>query len=198
VIIDPWNAAARDDKQSDYSDTFNALRAILPTGPDKPALGIVAHTRKPQANEKRTGGTVLMHLLAGSYLLTSVPRSIFIMVPGTSDEADDSVVWFNPKNSNGEKAPRSAWYRTGCGFTLAADFDWAEFDKAPDERKTVRLEHLKEVFGDEEKALELKDAAHALAAVAGISEGAAYNALKLDGKWARHLSREGKKTTFKP
>ena len=198
VILDPWSAAAKDDKQRDYCETFNALRDLLPTGRDKPALGIVAHTRKPQLNEKRTGGTGLMHLLAGSYVLTSVPRSIFIMVRGTEDETDNSVVWFNPKNSNGENAPRSAWHRTGSGFTPAPDFEWAEFDKAPNERKTVRLEHLSEVFEGGDKHLELNDAKHALAALVGITEGAAYNALKPGGKWAAHLSREEKIITFKP
>jgi hypothetical protein len=94
--------------QRDYVETFNALRDLLPTGADKPALGVIAHTRKPQPNEKRTGGTGLMHLLSGSYILTSVPRCIFIMTRGTQDETDDSVVFFNPKNSNGENAPRSA------------------------------------------------------------------------------------------
>ena len=84
VIFDPWNAAAHDDKQRDYVETFDALRNLLPTGADKPALGIVAHTRKPQPNEKRTGGTGLMHLLSGSYILTSVPRCIFIMTRGSS------------------------------------------------------------------------------------------------------------------
>jgi hypothetical protein len=198
VILDPWNAAAKDDKQRDYCETFDALRNLLPTGKDKPALGIVAHTRKPAMNEKRTGGTGLMHLLAGSYILTSVPRSIFIMVRGTEDETDNSVVWFNPKNSNGENAPRLAWHRMGSGFTPAMDFDWTEFDKPPNERKTVTLEHLREIFDGGNKRLELKDAAHALATLADIKGGAAYNALNADGKWKAHLSREGKFITFKP
>lgn len=116
VIIDPWNAAARDEKQRDYSETFDAIRAILPKGKDKPALGIVAHTRKPKPDEKRTGGSGLMHLLAGSYVLTSVPRAIFVMVRGNSDEADDSVVWFNPKNSNGPCCERTAWERGRKGL----------------------------------------------------------------------------------
>jgi RecA-family ATPase len=64
VILDPWNAAVKDDKQHDYSEAFDALRALLPKGDARPALGIVAHTRKPKADEKRTGGTGLMHLLA--------------------------------------------------------------------------------------------------------------------------------------
>jgi hypothetical protein len=86
VIFDPLNAAARDDKQRDYVETFDALRDLLPTGADKPALGIIAHTRKLQSNEKRTGGTGLMHLLSGSYILTSVPRCIFIMTRGTQEK----------------------------------------------------------------------------------------------------------------
>jgi hypothetical protein len=89
VIFHPWNATAHDDKQRDYVETFDALRNLLPTGSDKPALDIIAHTRKPQPNDKRTGGTGLMRLLSGSYILTSVPRCIFIMTRGSQDETDD-------------------------------------------------------------------------------------------------------------
>jgi hypothetical protein len=197
VILDPWNAAARDDKQRDYSETFDALRNLLPTGPDKPALGIVAHTRKPQANEKRTGGTGLMHLLSGSYVLTSVPRSVFVMVRGSDDEANDSVVWCNPKNNNGPLAERSAWHRQENGFPADNDFDWKEFDKPPDKRAVVRLEHLAEIFGDAGE-LDLKDAAHALAMLAGINERSAYNALSPNGKFAGHLTRKGGMVLFRP
>jgi hypothetical protein len=189
VIFDPWNAAAHDDKQREYVETFDALRNLLPTGSDKPALGIIAHTRKPPPNEKRTGGTGLMHLLAGSYILTSVPRSIFVMTRGSQDEVDDSVVFFNPKNSNGENAPRSAWHRKLSGFTPATDFDWKEFDKPPEERKIIKLDHLREVFGDGMKRLELKEAAHDLATLVEVTDSAAYNALKEDGKFSAYLSR---------
>lgn len=195
VILDPWNAAAKDDKQRDYVETFEALRNLLPIGPDKPALGIVAHTKKPVTNEKRTGGTGLMHLLSGSYILTSVPRSIFVMVRGSEEETDDSVIWFNPKNSNGPNTARSAWHRRQNGFASYTDFDWREFDKPPDKRVTVRLEHLEEVFKDGD--LELKDAAHALATLAGINEGSAYNTLAPDGKFKAHLSRTGKMVAFR-
>jgi len=197
VILDPWNAAARDDKQRDYAETFDALRNLLPTGADKPALGIVAHTKKPQPNEKRIGGTGLMHLLAGSYILTSVPRCIFVMTRGSNDETDDSVVFFNPKNSNGENAPRSAWHRQLNGFTPATDFDWTEFDKPPDERKIVTLDHVREVFGDGTKQLELKDAAHALATLVGINERSAYNAFSPKGKFANHLTRKSGILSFR-
>ncbi len=196
VIFDPWNAAAHDDKQRDYVETFDALRNLLPTGTDKPALGIVAHTRKPQPNEKPTGGTGLMHLLSGSYILTSVPRCIFIMTRGSQDETDDSVVFFNPKNSNGENAPRSAWHRKLSGFTQATDFDWKEFDKPPAERKVITLDHLREVFDDGKKRLELKEAAHDLATRAEVTDSAAYNALKADGKFSANISRSNGMLTF--
>jgi AAA domain/DnaB-like helicase N terminal domain len=196
VIFDPWNAAARDDKQRDYVETFDALRNLLPTGSDKPALGIIAHTRKPLPNEKRTGGTGLMHLLSGSYILTSVPRCIFIMTRGSQDETDDSVVFFNPKNSNGENAPRSAWHRKLSGFTQATDFDWKEFDKPPAERKVITLDHIREVFGDGKRPLELKEAAHDLATLVEVTESAAYNALKADGKFSANISRNNGMLTF--
>ena len=116
VILDPWNAAAKDDKQADFIAAFDALRSILPEGKDRPALGIVAHTRKPKPEEKRIGGSGLMHLLAGSYVLSSVPRTIFVMVRGTVEETDSSVVLFNPKNSNGPCVGRTAWRADPDGF----------------------------------------------------------------------------------
>jgi hypothetical protein len=196
VILDPWNAAARDDKIREYAETFDALRNLLPTGADRPALGIIAHTKKPQLNEKRTGGTALMHLLAGSYILTSVPRCIFVMTRGSQDETDDSVVFFNPKNSNGANAPRSAWHRKLSEFTPATDFDWKEFDKPPEERKVIGLDHIREVFGNGERRLELKEAAHDLATLAEVTDSAAYNALKPDGKFSENISRTNGMLSF--
>jgi len=196
VVFDPWNAAARDDKIREYAETFDALRNLLPTGSDKPALGIVAHTRKPQPNEKRTGGTGLMHLLSGSYILTSVPRCIFVMTRGSQVETDDSVVFFNPKNSNGANAPRSAWHRKLSGFSPAADFDWEKFDQPPEERKTITVEHLSGIFAGGERQLELSEAAHALATVTGVRDTSAYRALHTEGKFAKYLTRHGEKLKF--
>lgn len=198
VVLDPWNAAAKDDHQRDYLETFNSLRNLLPTGPDKPALGILAHTRKPTRDDNRTGGTALMHSLAGSYILTSVPRAIFVMIRGSEDETDDSVVLFNPKNSNGTNAARSAWHRRTSGFTPHGDFDWREFDKPADQRVIVRVEHLAEIFNGGALELDLKDAAHALATLTSINERSAYNALGLKGRFAKHLSRKGDRVCFHP
>ncbi len=186
VIFDPWNAAAKDDKASDYGAAFDALRLMLPTGKDKPALGIVAHTKKPQQAEKRTGGSGLMHLLSGSYVLTSVPRAIFIMVRGAMDETDNSVVWFNPKNSNGPCSPRTAWERGPEGFTALHDFDWKTFEDGDGGRKVIRLEHVREVLGTSQ--IKRSEAVKLLAGLADVSERACRDALSADGKFANHLS----------
>jgi hypothetical protein len=51
VVYDPWNAAAREQDSREYLNTFDALRSVLPLGDSAPALGIVAHTRKPKNDE---------------------------------------------------------------------------------------------------------------------------------------------------
>ena len=189
VIFDPWNAAAKDDKARDYSAAFDALRAMLPIGSDKPALGIVAHTRKPAPQEKRTGGTALLHLLAGSYVLTSVPRAVFIMLRGSTQEEDNAVVWCNCKNNNGPLAPRTAWERAPSGFTLIDDFDWKTFDEGEGGRKVITLEDLQEALGGDR--WKHRAAVEKLMQVSGCKERACQKALSSAGAFAEHLADDG-------
>ena len=198
VILDPWNAAARDDKQREYSAAFDTLRQILPTGADKPALGVVAHTRKPRPNEKRTGGTGLMHLLAGSYILSSIPRTVFVMARASERESDPRVVWFNPKNNNGNLNARTAWSRNARGFEPIPGFEWDAFDNsAGGQRPVVTLAHLHALFAVCDH-MELPDAVRRLSAMANIAEKSAYAALNEQGKFCRYLIRDGKTIHFKP
>ncbi len=164
-------------------------------GANKPALGVVAHTRKPHPNEKRTGGTGLMHILSGSYVLTSVPRSIFVMIRGSQDEDDNSVVWCNPKNSNGPLQSRSAWERRADGFVTLADFDWDEFDQPPESRIKITVDHIREVFA-ESSELRLGDAVQKLVDLTGVKRGSAYNAL--NKKFREHLQRNNGSLRFIP
>ena len=198
VILDPWNAAAKDDKQRDYSEAFDALLSVLPTGEDRPAVVIVAHTRKPQPNEQRTGGTGLKNILAGSYVLTSVPRCVFVMVRATEEETDDRVVFCNPKNNDGSLVTRTAWQRTATGYVAIGDFDWEEFENGGSEKKTVTLAHLRAVFGETGQGMALSEAVEKLTSIAGITEGAAYNALGKNGKFAANLCKNGKTLVFEP
>lgn len=183
VVFDPWNCAARDDKARDYSTAFDALRRMLPTGPKRPALGIVAHTRKPSLGERGIGGAGLMHALAGSYILTSVPRAIFIMTRGNAlDESDDSVCWFNPKNSNGPCVSRSAWRRGPEGFTALPDFDWSAFEGDSAGRRVVEFSDIEEALGNER--LKRPEAVKQLMKATGLGERACQKALAEDGKFA--------------
>jgi hypothetical protein len=190
VVFDPWNAAAKDDKAKDYSEAFDALRGMLPKGANKPALGIVAHTRKPQTNEKRTGGTALLHLLSGSYILTSVPRSVFIMLRGSTDETDTAVVWCNPKNNNGPLAPRTAWEREPSGFTSIPDFNWNDFEAGKGGRRVITLGRIQNALGngkwDRARAVEL------LERESGLGKRACQKAFSEKSRWAPHLTFEGK------
>jgi hypothetical protein len=184
VLLDPWNAAAKDDRQKDYAETFDIIRAILPKGDDKPALGIVAHTRKPQTGERRNGGTGLMHALSGSYVLTSVPRCIWIVVRGSEDETDNSVVVFNPKNSNGQNSMRSAWIRKNGLFDPLRNFDWKQFDKPPEERRTITGDDIEQVLkgkGNVQRA----QAVESLMKLTGLGKSACFAALQNDGKYGQ-------------
>ena len=163
---------------------------MLPKGADKPALGIVAHTRKPKPEEKRTGGTSLMHCLAGSYVITSVPRAVFILIRGNShDETDNSVVIFNPKNNNGEKAPRRALELTPAGFEEIPDFDWTEFDGANGGRNVITGEHIQSALED---ALVLKkEAVKRLMIKSKCGQRACQKALDAEGRFASSLRFDG-------
>jgi hypothetical protein len=145
VGFDPWNAAAREQDSREYLDTFDALKSVLPTGDNAPALGIVAHTRKPKPDE-RTSGRALLNLLAGSYVLGSVPRTVFIMQAASDDVTDNRVVWTCCKNNDGELGHRSAWQRRNGLFVPAEFFDWDAFDHPPKEKRGLQPEILRQLL----------------------------------------------------
>jgi hypothetical protein len=162
---------------------------MLPTGADKPALGIVAHTRKPKPEEKKNGGTSLMHCLAGSYVITSVPRAVFILIRGNpDDETDNSVVIFNPKNNNGAKAPRRAFELSPAGFMEIPDFDWKDFDGASGRRKIVTAEHIQCALGD--SLVSRKEAVTRLMKTSGCGERACQKAFESKSKFSTSLRFE--------
>jgi AAA domain len=145
VGFDPWNAAAREQDSKEYLDTFAALKSVLPLGDDAPALIIVAHTRKPKPDERASGRT-LLNLLAGSYVLGSVPRTVFIMQAASDDVNDNRVVWTCCKNNDGELGNRSAWERRNGLFVPVEFFDFNAFDHPPKETRGLKPEILRELL----------------------------------------------------
>ncbi len=194
IVIDPWNAVARDEKARDYLDTFNTIRAVIPSGDTAPALGIVAHTRKPKSDEKYKGRD-LLHVLVGSYVLGSVPRTVFVMLHASDDPTGNEVVWVCAKNNDGELGDRSAWARRNGLFVPVKNFDWEAFDKPTSERPTVTEADIAEVFQHGNRRLTRKQAVADLAERTGCKTSACYNALK---KFARRLTEDGGLLTWTP
>jgi len=127
VIIDPWNAVARDDKARDYLESFDLVRSLIGTGDTAPAILVVPHTRKPLPNERATGRG-LMNLLAGSYVLSSIPRSIFVMQHASDSVQEDRVVVTCCKNNDGQLGPRGCYRRSSGQWPEITDFDWQNWD----------------------------------------------------------------------
>ncbi len=194
IVIDPWNAVARDEKARDYLDTFHCIRAVIPAGDAAPALGIVAHTRKPKS-EERYRGRDLLHILAGSYVLGSVPRTVFVMLHSSDDPTGNEVVWVCCKNNDGELGERSAWARRNGLFIHVKDFDWDAFDKPASDRPTVTEADIAEVFHHGNRKLARKQAVAELAERTGCKASACYGALKKHG---RHLNEEDGLLTWTP
>jgi len=195
VIFDPWNAAARDEKAREYLETFDALKSVLPLGDDAPALGIVAHTRKPKMDE-RASGRALLNLLAGSYVLGSVPRTVFVMQAASDETTDNHVVWTCCKNNDGELGARSAWERRNGLFAPVRDFDWEAFD-APekDRRELITETDVAAIFRN--GALKKAEAVKQLEWNTGAHRASCYRALEPDGRFGRHLVVEGERISWK-
>lgn len=189
VVIDPWNRAARDDAQRDYQETLQNIQESLP-GDQPPALVIVAHTRKPKDAEKKTGRE-LLHELSGSTYLGSAPRSVFVMTAATNDPEDDRIIWQNPKNNDGKMCGISAWHRRGGLFDACEGFDWDDYHKEPEGSKKITVKDLEALFESGDRLLEKKKAVEELMEQTGLGKTACYEAFKLDGKFAQHLSKQG-------
>ena len=196
-ILDPFNRLAHDDKAKDYSQAFDDLLSVLPTGDDAPALGIVAHTRKPRADE-RTSGRALLNLLAGSYVIGSVPRTVFVMQAASDDTTDKRIVWTCCKNNDGELGAHSAWERRNGLFVPVENFDWKTFDTDGEKRRTVSLDDLDALFEGGKRQLARNAAVEQLMEQTGLGKTACYQALKPGGKFSQHLNEHEKLLEFHP
>jgi DnaB-like helicase N terminal domain/AAA domain len=191
IIIDPWNQVARDEKARDYLDTFNLIREVIPAGDESPAIGIVAHTRKPRVEEK-ISGRGLLNSVAGSHILVSVPRAVFVMQSATDEIDDDRVVWTCCKNNDGEIGRRSVWHRRNGLFHQVTDFNFEDFDSADKGRRALIAEaDVAATFEGGREELTRTQAVERLELRTDAKRSTCYNALELDGKFGRHLREAG-------
>jgi AAA domain len=200
VLIDPWNAAARDDRQRDYLETFNDIRIVLPPGTDGPAIGIIAHTRKPQPKE-RTSGRALLNLLAGSYVLGSIPRCVWVLQSASDDVNEERVVLTCCKNNDGKLGERSVWLRKSGLFVPVSNFDWEAFDHPQDKGKQeppLDETALAEVFENGNRPLARSEAVETLMSLTGRKRSVCYDALSPKGKFKKCLKTQNGKLVYQP
>ena len=188
-LLDPFNRLAQDDKAKDYRQAFDDLLAVLPNGDDAPALGIVTHTRKPKPEERASGRNAL-NMLAGSYLLGSVPRTVFILQSASDETTESRVIWICCKNNDGDLGSPTAWERKNGIFTPAENFDWSELDAPSEQRLTITADDLSAVFDGGKCRLAKSQAVAKLIEQTGCKQSAAYAALK---RFANQLDQDENK-----
>jgi len=189
VVFDPWNSAARDDGQRDYLELFKALKETLPKGDAAPALLIVAHTRKP-TGENRSGRS-LINDVAGSHVLVSMPRSVFVMQHAGDNPEDHCVIMNCSKNNDGMLGPRTAWRVENGRFVPCENFDWSRLDQPADGRmRVVQKKDLEQLFHEGRRRLARKHAVAELEELTDAGRTACYEALRLNGPFAANMRED--------
>jgi hypothetical protein len=124
-------------------------------------------------------------------VLVGFCRSVLVMQPASDDTEDARVVITPSKNNDGELGPRTVWERKAGWFEPVTEFDWEAFDSGNVKREPkVNEGHLRELFEDGRRRMTLKQAAECLQDIADVGRSAAYEALKLTGRFGALLVRD--------
>lgn len=189
IVLDPWNRAARDSMEKDFRAAFDAILSCMAEGDKRPALMIVAHTRKPRMGEK-VNGRGLLNLLSGSLVLGSIPRAAFILQAASDDTEKNEFVFCCCKNNNGPLGKATAWKREGVKFAGPLEnFDWDAFNNgSTGGGKNAKIEehHLEEIFDHGRVWMTLNEAYKKLRTLTEAGREAAYRALDVEKGRFRH------------
>lgn len=193
LLVDPWTSVAADDKSSDVIEKLAEIRSCLPGGDECPALGIVAHMRKPSRSaDGIKSGRSLLHELSGSLALGSTARTVFALLPFTDDISDDRVVFsFCKHNNDPAPPPDTVWHRRLGNFFELSKTDASEFwnrSSSKESERGITAAEMQTVFRG--RLLARPRAAEALMDL-GYCRDTAYRALKTDGKFSGSLVDKG-------
>jgi hypothetical protein len=131
-----------------------------------------------------------MNILAGSHVLATVPRTVFVLQYASDDPEDCEVVWTCCKNNDGELGKRTAWKRASGLFLPVTNFDWPTFDgEDKDKRVVITADMVEEVF--ESGSLIRSLARDKLLELSGASKAAVYKSLSAGGRFADNLVFKG-------
>jgi hypothetical protein len=191
VVVDPWSQVASEDGQKEVVEKLTEIRSCFPGGDDCPALLIIAHTKKPRADEVRKG-RALVHTIMGSAALPNTARCVYMLLPWTEEPEDTRIFWACVKLNDGEMYAPTVWFRKrGTFFEHDGKTDARDWGKeGDDERRAITEAQLRDCF---EKSPTLKKGAlvKALSRVSGASEPTCYRALDEDGYLRAFLMRDG-------
>jgi len=150
VVLDPWSHVAADDSSKDVMDKLAEVRSCFPPGDDSPGLLIVAHTKKPRAEEIRPGRG-MVNQVSGSVALANTARCVYVLLPFSDDQEDNRILWCCPKLNDGQMYGNSVWFRRfGSFFEHDASTDpksWGVTSKEPT-GVWLTVDMLKEVLED--------------------------------------------------
>lgn len=177
VVIDTWAAVATEDAAKEVVEKLVEIRSTFPSGDNCPGLLIVAHTKKPRAEEVRKGRGLAFQV-AGSIALVNTARCVYMLLPWSDDPEDDRIYWSCVKLNNGAMYPASVWHRRfGAAFEHDDKTDPRDWGRTDDDREAVKDHHLRAAF---EKDPELKpgDLVKRLMKASGAGESTCWRAIK--------------------
>ncbi len=195
VILDTVSNFCEDELAKHFTSFFAALNAILTGLPERPAVLLIHHSRKPKEGDR--GGRSLLNLISGHQTLQRRSSAIIFLGRVTDEFEEKRVVAVCLKcRNNGELEGRKFALKLGERNALEplVEFDWSEWEQGSTGKKTpqrkVTGDHIREVFGHGETWLAQAEAAERLQEIADVDRSAAYDALKFYG----HLiaRKEGK------
>lgn len=206
VMLDPWNSAAKKDMIDDYQRAFEALLSLAEVLDEPPGWLIVHHLKKLKVDDFKLRGRSLMALLAGSYLINSRPRSVFVAMEESPFVHEPMVIVTCAKNNNGKDGQRAAMRRDGSTLLdVSESYDWTAYDsgellggKPGGSNAKVEFHHLEEVFDHGKRWLHKNDATKKLMEVASCGHSTAYDTLsKVKSRFADKLRvRDGGEMTI--
>lgn len=177
VILDPWSHVGCEDSADAIKAKLTEIRSCFPYGDDCPCLMIIAHTKKPRAEDVRRGRG-LMYMVSGSINLVNTSRCCYVMLPWTDDIEDKRVYFATPKLNDGANYAPTVWERKfGTFFVHDEKTNPKDFGKTDEEeRGAISEDDLRNAFGD---AAELSAAAlvKKLITVAGAAQSTAWRAI---------------------
>jgi hypothetical protein len=114
-------------------------------------------------------------MIAGSFTIGAVARSVFVLQSASDDTTDNRIVWTCCKNNDGELGQRSAWERRNGLFAPVSDFDWNTFDDPPKANELISQSVMEAVF--EDGPLTRNEAVKRIMQFTDASQSGAYKAI---------------------